>query len=90
MVLNPLLLSQLETHKAVPVTCNLKEIGHSKHKFVFLVDVYIVSKRTEFRIANRFTICYILADLQLKSIIRLVFELQFFNTEWEMETHKEF
>jgi len=85
MLRNPLLLSQLGTHKAVPVTCNLKEIGLSTHKFVFFVDVYGVSKRGEFHTENRFTISYILETLQLKSIIRLVFEIQFSiqNVRWK-------
>jgi hypothetical protein len=81
LVRNPLLLCQLGTHKAVPVTYNLKEIGLSTHKFVFYVDVYGASKRSEFHTENRFTISYILETLQLKSIIRLVFEIQFFNAE---------
>ena len=89
LVRNPLLLSQRGTHKAVPVTCNLKEIGLSTHKFVFFVVVCAVSKRSEFRTENRFTISNILETLELKSIMRLVFEIQFFNTECEMETHRE-
>lgn len=66
------------------MTCNLKEIGLSTHKFVFFVDVYGVSKRSEFHTENRFTISYIFETLQLKSIIRFLFEIQFSiqNVRW--------
>jgi hypothetical protein len=85
---NPLLSSQLGTHKAVPVTGNFKETDHSKQKCVFFV-VYVGYKRSELRAEYRFTISYTLATFQLKSIIRLVVEIQFFNRECEMETNRE-